>query len=140
VVGVENRPRIRGKRGENRLPGVENSAGNGGRCGANPELALDDPVIPPAKRRSSGRSFGRLVPHFAGIGGRQGGIMFGLRNWREKTAAGDVARSRPALTARWLRDAVFAHRLAFEREMQRDRDRLERRFKAYLEKTSARQD
>lgn len=65
--------------------------------------------------------------------------MFGLRNLRGK-AAGAAGGSRPALTARWLRDAVFAHRLAFEREMQRDRDRLERRYKAYIEKTNSRQD
>lgn len=65
--------------------------------------------------------------------------MFGLRNLRGNVADAGGG-SRPALTARWLRDAVFAHRLAFEREMQRDRDRLERRFKAYIEKTNARQD
>lgn len=66
--------------------------------------------------------------------------MFGLRNPRAGSTAEEGRGSRPALTARWLRDAVFAHRLAFEREMERDRDRLERRFNAYLEKQSARQD
>lgn len=64
--------------------------------------------------------------------------MFGLRHPGAGSAG--EASSRPVLTARWLRDAVFAHRLAFEREMERDRDRLERRFKAYLERQSARQD
>ena len=63
--------------------------------------------------------------------------MFGLRRFREASSA---ELSRPALTPRWLRDAVFAHRLAFEREMQRDRARLERRFQAYLDRENARQD
>lgn len=66
--------------------------------------------------------------------------MFGLRHPRAGSTAGEGGGSRPALTARWLRDAVFAHRLAFEREMERDRDRLERRYKAYIERQSARQD
>lgn len=64
--------------------------------------------------------------------------MFGLRRMRAESAAS--GSSRPALTARWLRDAIFAHRLAFEREMQRDRDHLERRFEAYLERASARRE
>lgn len=55
--------------------------------------------------------------------------MFPFRQYRDPSAAG---RSRPALTPRWLRDAVFAHRMAFEREMQRDRARLEKRFQAYM--------
>jgi len=69
--------------------------------------------------------------------------MFGLRQPGAGASAGEAGkgrRSRPALTARWLRDAMFAHRLAFEREMERDRDRLERRFNAYLERQNARQD
>jgi hypothetical protein len=65
--------------------------------------------------------------------------MFGLREWRGNQSAESPRRSKPALTARWLRDAIFAHRLAFEREMQRDRHRLERRFKAYLEQENTRQ-
>lgn len=65
--------------------------------------------------------------------------MFGLREWRGNRAAENPRRSKPALTARWLRDAIFAHRLAFEREMQRDRRRLERRFKAYIEQENTRQ-
>jgi hypothetical protein len=44
------------------------------------------------------------------------------------------------LTPRWLRDAVFAHRLAFEREMERDRDVLERRYDAYIKQESTRPD
>lgn len=63
--------------------------------------------------------------------------MFGLRRLRDGLS--DDVSGRPALTARWLRDALFAHRLAFEREMQRDRRRLERRFEAYMEE-STRQD
>lgn len=63
--------------------------------------------------------------------------MFGLRRLRD--APSDDVSSRPALTARWLRDALFAHRMAFEREMQRDRRRLERRFEDYMEE-STRQD
>lgn len=65
--------------------------------------------------------------------------MFGLREWRARRAPENTRRSKPALTARWLRDAIFAHRLAFEREMQRDRRRLERRYKAYIERESTRQ-
>lgn len=66
--------------------------------------------------------------------------MFGLRNPSAGLAdSGDVSW-RPALTARWLKDAVSAHRLAFEREMRRDRRGLERRFKAYLKKENARHD
>ena len=63
--------------------------------------------------------------------------MFGLRRFREASGG---RTTRPALTPRWLRDAVFAHRLAFEREMQRDRARLERRFQAYIDRENARQD
>ena len=49
--------------------------------------------------------------------------------------AGDTPRGwRPALTARWLRHAMFTNRLAFEREMRRERRGLERRFKAYMKK------
>jgi len=66
--------------------------------------------------------------------------MFGLRSPGIETAGSDGASWRPALTARWLKDAVFAHRLAFEREMRRDRRGLERRFKAYLKKENARHD
>lgn len=62
--------------------------------------------------------------------------MFGLR--RRHAGPGD-ADAKPALTARWLRDVLFTNRLAFEREMQRDRRRLERRFEAYMEE-SIRQD
>ncbi len=65
--------------------------------------------------------------------------MFGLKRTRAGTT-GESGRPKPALTARWLRDAVFAHRLAFEREMERDRHRLERRFKAYIKNESTRPD
>lgn len=66
--------------------------------------------------------------------------MFGLRSSGIETAESDGAGWRPALTPRWLKDAVFAHKLAFEREMRRDRRGLERRFKAYLKKENARHD
>lgn len=65
--------------------------------------------------------------------------MFGLRRTRAGTT-GESAPPKPALTARWLRDAMFAHRLAFEREMERDRHRLERRFKAYIKNENTRPD
>lgn len=64
--------------------------------------------------------------------------MFQLRRPRAGSDTGGAKRTRPALTARWLRDAVFAHRLAFEREMERDRDVLERRYKAYIEQENTR--
>ncbi|MDH3296656.1 MAG: hypothetical protein OEM96_00015 [Gemmatimonadota bacterium] len=66
--------------------------------------------------------------------------MFGLRGPGVETVGSGGAGWRPALTTRWLKDAVFAHRLAFEREMRRDRRGLERRFKAYLKKEHARHD
>jgi len=66
--------------------------------------------------------------------------MFELRGPRAGSSAGSGRLTRPALTARWLRDAMFAHRHAFEREMERDRDLLERRFEAYIKQESARPD
>ncbi|MFW6089455.1 MAG: hypothetical protein ACODAB_06860 [Gemmatimonadota bacterium] len=66
--------------------------------------------------------------------------MFQLRRTRTGSDSGSAKRSRPALTARWLKDAVFAHRLAFEREMERDRDVLERRYKAYIKQENTRPD
>jgi len=66
--------------------------------------------------------------------------MFELRRPRAESSAGSGRLTRPALTARWLRDAVFAHRLAFEREMERDRNHLERRFKAYIKQENSRPD
>lgn len=66
--------------------------------------------------------------------------MFGLRIPESGSVDGGAARWRPVLTPRWLKDAAFAHRLAFEREMRRDRRGLERRFKAYLKKENARHD
>ena len=72
--------------------------------------------------------------------------MFGLRNLGSGSGSGSGsadggdARWRPALTPRWLKDAAFAHRQAFEREMQRDRRGLERRFEAYVKKENARHD
>ena len=66
--------------------------------------------------------------------------MFGLGNAESGSAESGGNRWHPALTPRWLKDAAFAHRLAFEREMQRDRRGLERRYKAYLKKENARHD
>lgn len=66
--------------------------------------------------------------------------MFQLRRPPAGSSTGGRKRSRPALTARWLRDAMFAHRLAFEREMERDRDVLERRYKAYIKQENTRPD
>lgn len=66
--------------------------------------------------------------------------MFGARNPEAKSADSGSARWHPALTPRWLKDAAFAHRLAFEREMQRDRRGLERRYEAYVKKEGARHD
>ncbi len=66
--------------------------------------------------------------------------MFGLGNAESGSAESGGSRWHPALTPRWLKDAAFAHRLAFEREMQRDRRGLERRYKAYLKKENARHD
>ena len=65
--------------------------------------------------------------------------MFGSRRTGAGTP-GDAGRPKPALTARWLRDALFTNRLAFEREMARDRHHLERRFKAYIKSESTRSD
>jgi hypothetical protein len=66
--------------------------------------------------------------------------MFGLGNAESGSAESGKVRWHPTLTPRWLKDAAFAHRLAFEREMQRDRRGLERRYKAYLKKENARHD
>ncbi len=66
--------------------------------------------------------------------------MFRLRNPESGLVDGDGSRLRLVLTPRWLKDAAFAHRLAFEREMRRDRRGLERRFKAYAKKENARHD
>lgn len=66
--------------------------------------------------------------------------MFGPRNADSGSVDSESTRWHPALTPRWLKDAAFAHRLAFEREMQRDRRGLERRFEAYAKKVNARHD
>lgn len=66
--------------------------------------------------------------------------MFQLRRPRAGPGTEGAKPARPVLTARWLRDAVFAHRLAFEREMERDRDTLERRYRAYMEQEGSRPD
>jgi hypothetical protein len=47
---------------------------------------------------------------------------------------------RPAVTERWLRDVAFTSRLAFEREMKRERRRrLDPRLALFLKRTGARQ-
>lgn len=46
----------------------------------------------------------------------------------------------PVLTARWLRDALIANRLAFEQEMRRERRLfLDQRFDTFWKEMSARQ-
>jgi hypothetical protein len=55
-----------------------------------------------------------------------------------ETGLDDVRR--PAVTERWLRDVAFTSRLAFEREMKRERRRrLDSRLALFLKRTSARQ-
>lgn len=66
--------------------------------------------------------------------------MFGLRNAGTAAGNGEDRRFRPALTARWLRYALFANRRAFEREMRRDRRGLERRYEAYIKRENSRLD
>ncbi|MEE9207867.1 MAG: hypothetical protein V3U67_05750 [Gemmatimonadota bacterium] len=44
----------------------------------------------------------------------------------------------PALTARWLRNALSAGRSAFEREMRRDRPLLDDKFDRYWKESSGR--
>ena len=44
----------------------------------------------------------------------------------------------PALTARWLRNALSAGRSAFEREMRRDRRGLDDKFDQYWKDSSGR--
>ncbi len=51
----------------------------------------------------------------------------------------DVDR-RPVITARWVRDATVANRIAFEQEMKRERRMgLDSRLKRFLKQVSARQ-
>lgn len=55
-----------------------------------------------------------------------------------ETRIGDGRR--PEVTERWLRDVAFTSRLAFEREMKRERrQRLDSRLAMFLKRTSARQ-
>jgi hypothetical protein len=68
-----------------------------------------------------------------------------MQQVRDMRGVGDerVARIKvkhPALSARWLRDAVVAHRVAFEQEMRRERRLfLDRRLNAYWKEIGARQ-
>ena len=51
---------------------------------------------------------------------------------------GDSEAKHPALTSRWLREAVEKARSAFEREMERDRKALDARFEAFWKERSTR--
>ncbi len=51
---------------------------------------------------------------------------------------GSEPAKHPALTSRWLREAVEKARSAFEREMERDRKALDARFDAFWKDRSAR--
>ena len=47
---------------------------------------------------------------------------------------------RPAITARWVRNATMSNRIAFEQEMKRERRMgLDSRLKRFLKQVSARQ-
>lgn len=65
-----------------------------------------------------------------------------VRGSGQASATGATRRGKqhPVLSARWLRDAVRANRIAFEVEMRRERRQvLDRRFHAFLKDMSARQ-
>ena len=50
------------------------------------------------------------------------------------------ASRRPVISARWVRDATVANRIAFEQEMKRERRMgLDSRLKRFLKQVSARQ-
>lgn len=50
------------------------------------------------------------------------------------------ANRRPAITARWVRHATAANRIAFEQEMKRERRMgLDSRLKRFVKQVSARQ-
>jgi hypothetical protein len=51
-----------------------------------------------------------------------------------------VTTRKPAITARWVRNATVTNRIAFEREMKRERRMgLDSRLKRFLKQASARQ-
>ncbi|MGW8283458.1 MAG: hypothetical protein ACWGON_09185 [Gemmatimonadota bacterium] len=55
-------------------------------------------------------------------------------------AASTGASRRPAITARWVKNATMTNRIAFEQEMKRERrTSLDSRLKRFLKQVSARQ-
>jgi hypothetical protein len=65
----------------------------------------------------------------------------GSANALHVVAAGSSRPSRkPAITARWVRNATVANRIAFEQEMKRERRMgLDSRLKRFVKQVSARQ-
>ena len=65
----------------------------------------------------------------------------GTANALHAVAAGDSRPTRrPAITARWVRDATVANRIAFEQEMKRERRMgVDSRLKRFVKQVSARQ-
>ncbi len=55
-------------------------------------------------------------------------------------AASAGTSRRPAITARWVKNATMTNRIAFEQEMKRERrSSLDSRLKRFLKQVSARQ-
>ncbi len=67
--------------------------------------------------------------------------LTGIANALHAVAAGSAGTTRkPAITARWVKNATVTNRIAFEREMKRERRMgLDSRLKRFLKQTSARQ-
>jgi ectoine hydroxylase-related dioxygenase (phytanoyl-CoA dioxygenase family) len=65
----------------------------------------------------------------------------GSANALHAAAAGrSGAIRRPAITARWVRNATVANRIAFEQEMKRERRMgVDSRLKRFVKQVSARQ-
>jgi hypothetical protein len=56
------------------------------------------------------------------------------------TAGRPATTRRPAITARWVRNATVANRIAFEQEMKRERRMgVDSRLKRFVKQVSARQ-
>ncbi len=67
--------------------------------------------------------------------------LTGIANSLHAVAAGSAGSThKPAITARWVRKATVTNRIAFEREMKRERRMgLDSRLKRFLKQASARQ-
>ncbi len=67
--------------------------------------------------------------------------LTGSANVFHAVAAGGTGTTRkPAITARWVKNATVTNRIAFEREMKRERRMsLDSRLKRFLKQASARQ-